>query len=238
MIDETLRKFYASYNCDFKVYMKDKHGNYGLLFRVLANGQDRCASRVIPYVTPPINNPEKKGNFHDLVMEISKDILNTGRNVTGDRLYSAIDTAKKLYQKKTANVGTIMPNRKCLPVVLKTAKRREVFSLEFMWKNNIQVMIVSHCPKPNTNVLLVSTAHGEPDICDAPHKKAMVIDFYNSQRCGVDIVNQMLHDYSCEPTCDSWVVVVFTFILDLAAVSARTTSKYNKENYIEQDEIF
>ena len=88
-------------------------------------------------------------------------------------------------------------------------------------------MIVSHCSKPNKNVLLVSAAHDEPDICDAPHKKPIVIDFYNSQRCGVDIINQMLCDYSCQRTCYSWVVVVFTFILDLAAVNARTILKYN-----------
>ena len=56
----------------------------GNLFRVLAGAQDRYASRVIPYVTPPISNLEKKGNIHDLVMEISRHILNTGRNVTGD----------------------------------------------------------------------------------------------------------------------------------------------------------
>ena len=59
VIDETLRNFYASYNCDFKVYMNDKPRNYGLLFRVLADAQDRYASRVIPCVTPPISNPEK-----------------------------------------------------------------------------------------------------------------------------------------------------------------------------------
>ena len=100
VIDETLRNLYASYNCDFKVYMKNKPGNYGLLFLVLADVQDRHASSVIPYVAPPINNPEEKGNIHDLVMEIPKDILNTGINVTGDRLYSAIDTFEELYHKK------------------------------------------------------------------------------------------------------------------------------------------
>ena len=95
VIDEILRNFYTSYNCDFKVYMKVKPGNYSLLFRVLADAQDRYASRVISYVTPPINNPQKKGNIDYLVMEISKDILNTGRNVTGDRLHSAINTAEQ-----------------------------------------------------------------------------------------------------------------------------------------------
>ena len=59
-ISSTLRNFCASYNCDFKVYMKDQLGNYGLLFGVLADAQDRYASGVIPYDTPPINNPEKR----------------------------------------------------------------------------------------------------------------------------------------------------------------------------------
>ena len=105
--------------------MKDKPGNYGLLFRVLADSHDQYTSRVIPCVTPPVNNPENKGNIHDLVMEISKDILNTGRNVIGDQLYSAIDTIEELYQKKTTYVGTIMPNREDLTVALKTAKKDE-----------------------------------------------------------------------------------------------------------------
>ena len=41
LIDETLRNFHASYNCDFKVVAKDKPGNSGLLFRVLTYVQDR-----------------------------------------------------------------------------------------------------------------------------------------------------------------------------------------------------
>ena len=56
-------------------------------------------------------------------MEISKGILSTG-NITGDQLYSAVDTVEELYQKKKATyVGTIMPNRIDLPVALKTAKK-------------------------------------------------------------------------------------------------------------------
>ena len=100
------RNSYALYNCDFKVYMENKRGNYGFLFSVL-------------------------------------------------------------------------------PVALKTTKALVVLPSEFMWKNNSPVMIVSYCPKPNKKFLIVSTAHGEPDICDAPHKKPVIIDFYNNQRCCV-----------------------------------------------------
>ena len=38
--------------------MKEKPGNYGLLFPVLTDAQDWYTSRIIPYVTPPINHPE------------------------------------------------------------------------------------------------------------------------------------------------------------------------------------
>ena len=48
-----------------------------------------------------------------------------------------------------------MPNRKGLPVALKTAKGREALSSEFMWKNKSPVMIVPYFPKPNQNILLV-----------------------------------------------------------------------------------
>lgn len=43
--------------------MKDKPGNYGLLLQLLADLQDRYASRIIHYVTLPINNPEEKEIF-------------------------------------------------------------------------------------------------------------------------------------------------------------------------------
>ena len=46
------------------------------------------------------------------------------------------------------------------------------------------------------------------------------------------------NDQMYQPYCDSRVVVVLAFILDLAAVNARTILKENNENYIVQDKIF
>lgn len=44
VIDKNLNNFYAFYNCSFKLYMKDKPSNYGILFRVLADMTDPCGS--------------------------------------------------------------------------------------------------------------------------------------------------------------------------------------------------
>ena len=54
----------------------------------------------------------------------------------------------------------------------------------------------------------------------------------------MDIINQMLCDSSYQATCDSWVDVVFTFILDLAAVNPKTILKYNKKNYFDSRQNF
>lgn len=65
-------------------------------------------------------------------MKISNDVSKTGRSITLDRLCSAIDTMEELYRNKTTYIGTIIPNRKGLPVALKTAKEQEDLSSKFM----------------------------------------------------------------------------------------------------------
>ena len=92
-----------------------------------------------------------------------------------------------------------MLNRKSLPVALKTVKDHLVWSL----CGKAIILLVPYCPKPIKNVLFVSTAHSEPDLYEQAHKKPIFFDFYNSQRCRLDIVHQTLRDYSCQPTCNT-----------------------------------
>ena len=73
-IFDKLRNFHLSYYCDFKVNIKEKPENYGLLFLVLADGTDCYASRVISHVTPLINNLQEKGNIHDLIIKIMQNV--------------------------------------------------------------------------------------------------------------------------------------------------------------------
>ena len=78
---------------------------------------------------------------------------------------------------------------------------------------------------------MISTLHDAPDILEDTRKeKPVVIDFYNSQRCGLDIVNEMLKDISSQPVSNNWAIVVFTFILDLCAINSCTIFKYNCPN--------
>ena len=70
-------------------------------------------------------------------------------------------------------------------------------------------MLVSYCRKRNKNFWIALTGNSKLDLREALRKKPVVIDFYSSQKWGDGIVNQMLGDYTCHPSCDSWVLVVY-----------------------------
>ena len=73
-------------------------------------------------------------------------------------------------------------------------------------------------------MLLISTGHEDADILSP-----ILPDIYNLQHCGVDIVNEMLKDYSSQPVSNGWTIVVCTFILDLPVINAQTVLIQNSE---------
>ena len=64
-----------------------------------------------------------------------------------------------------------MLNRIGLPPPLKAVIWHQVPYSKFLGKNNNPVRIVLYCLKRIKNVLLVSTTHSEPDVCEKAYKK-------------------------------------------------------------------
>ena len=54
----------------------------------------------------------------------------------------------------------------------------------------------------------------------------------------MDIANQMFRNYLCQSACDSGVLVVSAFILDLAAVNTRTILNIINKTIMIQEGIF
>ena len=77
--------------------MPDIPGKYGLLFSCMADAIDRYVSRLIPYATPPAESTHS---------QFGLDILGSTRNITGDRLYTSIETAEQLFLHNVTSVGT------------------------------------------------------------------------------------------------------------------------------------
>ena len=174
-----------------------------------------------------MSEEESKVDTHELMMDIVSDILKSGRSLCADRGFSSMATAEELYENDVTFVGTIMKNRKGLPTAARNVKDRTLLSTDFYWKENSPVMCLSYVPKRNKNVLLITTAHDQPITDGGAKKKPEAVLFYNEQRCEVDIMNKMIRELSTQPKTDDWQICVFTFILDVACINARTILKYN-----------
>jgi hypothetical protein len=217
-IDETLRKFRG--RCKFRVYMPQKPGKYGLLFRVLTDSRERYVSRLLPYTGKATNdNVQQKQSPASIVLNLCQHLRGSGRNITIDRYYTSVDLAEELLKNYNLTVvGTINTNRQHIPSEMKSVVGREVLSTRFAWSD--QVMMLSYVPKPRKNVLLLSTEHDQPDISGRDDRKPEVILAYNEDKGGVDIVDKMIDTYRTKVTSNRWPMAVFYTILDIAALNA------------------
>jgi len=208
-VDETLRKFRG--RCKFRVYMPQKPGKYGILFRVLTDAKYRYVSRMLPYTGKTANTDgsvTQRQSPTSIVMDLCRHILGSGRNVTIDRYYTSVDMVEDLVKNHNITVvGTINSNRTHVPEEMKSVVGREVLSTKFAWSGDL--MLLSYVPKPKKNVLLLSTQHDQPDISQRSDCKPEAILAYNEGKGGVDIVDKMIDTYRCKVSTLRWPMVVF-----------------------------
>ena len=139
-INETLRNFDTVFSCNFNVYISNRPGKYGILFRCLVT--ESCyMSKIIPYWSSAINSQSNQSN-KKLEMEISSDILNTGRNITGDWLYSSVETAEKLYESGLASSLLFIPPTGCF--LFSPKKENCASAYNTTQRSTILVIIFSH----------------------------------------------------------------------------------------------
>ena len=221
-IDEMLVKFRG--NDRFRVYMKDKPGKYGLLFWVITDANYRYVLNSIPYAGKPQSQQEERpeaGAIKKVVKDLVEPWRGSGRNISCDRLYTDLDLAEELYNDQHLTmVGTLISNRRHIPQELKRTEGREVNTTMFAFSPPL--MMASYCAKPSKVVLMASTMHQDAVVSNEEPYKPDLILYYNETKGGVDTVDMMVRQYTCYITTKRWPVVVFSNMIDVAAVNAFT----------------
>ena len=69
------------------------------------------------------------------------------------------------------------------------------------------------------SVTLLSTMHHEGLVDGSEKKKPEIIEYYNSTKGAVDNLDQMAHKYSCKRKTNRWPLVMFTNMVDIAAIA-------------------
>ena len=192
-IDETL--YAMRHQIGFQQYNPNKPAKYGLLYKSLNDARFSFTYQIIPYSGKPVDGdgPYYLKATEDYVKNLVEFILGRnlkGRNISMDRLYTSIPTAKWFLSREITVVGTLQSNRLGLPDELKNPKDRDEFQSTIHWekdKGNIALCAYTTKSKSkgNKNVLILSTMRPLLGVTKDDGKcKPVVIKFYDFTKGG------------------------------------------------------
>jgi len=90
-------------------------------------------------------------------------------------------------------------------------------------EDNIQ--LVSYKAKRNKCVILLSSQHSSSTVENTALKKPLAIADYNTSKFGVDVMDQMVANYTVKYKSRRWHVTVFCNILDISCINAYVLHK-------------
>lgn len=224
-IDEQLVPFRG--RCPFKQYIPSKPDRYGMKIFWICDSNNSYPLNGIPYLGRNRDGARAVGLAHQIVRELCVPFERTNRNITMDNYFTSYELAQELLSHGLTCVGTVRKNRKFLPAEFQANRRRPVGSTLFGFR--AKHTLVSHVPKQNKSVLLLSPLHHTPVICDSG--KSEVNEYYNATKGGVDVMDRMCHAYSCQRGTNRWPFAFFCNLINVCGIASFVI--YNNKHNID-----
>lgn len=190
-IDEQL--FPTKARCKFIQYMPQKPDKFGIKFWLAVDLSTKYVLNGFPYLGKEEMRPVHVTVGEHAVYRLMEPFYNSGRNVTTDNFFTTLSLAKNLRKNGLSLVGTINRAKKEVPDNFKKTKD-EIYSSKIISHEGIT--LTSYQCKKNKNVLLLSSLHENLNVSENEKKTPEVIQYYNSTKYGVDVLDQMSRKYS------------------------------------------
>ena len=222
-IDESLLRYRGRHMC--VQFIPSKRSRYGLkVYKLCESCGPACGytSAMKVYMGDDRQGDGTPASF-GVVMHLLKEagLFDKGYIVCTDNWYSSPMLFHHLQSRKTGAIGTVRPNRKCMPR-LEVKQKGEV---DFKSSNTGMLALAW---KDRKQVTLLSTFHRDATTTDVPGKKPgseakakpnVVLD-YNKGKVGVDVSDQMAVSYGIRRKCVKWYQTLFAHLLDTTLVNA------------------
>lgn len=204
----------------FRVFMKNKPNKYGLKFYVLSDAESGYILNMELY-TGKLGDTDN--SINSLMLRLCENYLDKGHTIYMDRFYSSPTLFDLLWSKKTLAVGTVMKNKKELPVAIKSTTlkkdgmifRRRKHLLAIKWKDVRDVYILSTKHKATRTDVTVKSKVGPIQ----KSKPDAVLD-YNVNKTGVDRGDQMLSYYPFNRRSLKWWKKVFFHLIMMSITNS------------------
>lgn len=207
-VDEQLIPFRGK--CNFRQYIPTKPHKYGIKVWVVCDSDTAYAYNLQVYVGKNRNAKPEVGQGQRVVLELTEGL--PGRNITCDNFFTSYSLAQELKRRIQTVVGTIRKNKKEIPPILLDMKKKPEGHAEFVFDSNLPASMVSYVTKRNKFVTCLSTYHLKKEMDGT---KPAIITFYNGTKAGVDRLDQLVGEYSCNRKSNRWPMKIFGNIIDV-----------------------
>jgi len=236
-VDERLVPFRG--HAPFRVYMKSKPAKYGMKIWVMADSETSYCKNLQVYLGKVGGRPEREQGKR-VVLDLVR-ILGPGYGITTDNFFTSMDLAEELIDRKLTICGTLRKNKTCIPHEFLPSKTRPLHSSVFGFQG--ESTLVSFVTHPNKCVVLLSTEHHKGTITkNDPEMRPEIITHYNDTKGGVDTLDRMIAEYTCQRQTRRWPMALFMNIIDMAAVNAFVlwiqTHPDWKQSYLQRRRLF
>ena len=201
-------------------FMPNKPDKYGLKFWVMVDTETKYVVNILPYLGA--QEREQRGTktlAEDVVSRLVSPVVNKGYNICCDNFFTSLKTAIYLMEKKSTIVGTLRKNRRELASEM-IRSDKQLHTSDFCYEEESKAVAVNYQCKKNKSVCLLSTMHTSAACDDSSKKKPAIINFYNVNKVGVDVLDQMTRQYSTLSASFRWPLAVWANILDISAINA------------------
>jgi hypothetical protein len=203
--------------CKYVQYMANKPDKFGLKFWLAVDLETKYFLNGFMYLGKDEERDRNLQLGEYVVLKLITPFISKGRNVTTDNFFTSQKLADSLLAKGTSIVGTIRQNRRELPPICKDTSGERYSSRVLV--NNEKTLTIYRC-KPKKNVCILSTLHSNVEINNDSKRLPETVKYYNSTKCGVDVLDQMSRLYTTRSASRRWPVYIFYNILDFAAINA------------------
>lgn len=209
----------------FTQYIPSKPAKYGIKVWWVCDAKNAYPLHGQIYTGQALTGRETKQGER-VVKDLVSRFHGTGRNITMDNFFTSLNLLESLSSMNLTAVGTLRKNKPYIPKEMLAHKDRAERSSTFGFRPNIS--ICSYVPKKNKAVILLSSMHDDDHIGESG--KPEMIEFYNKTKGGVDVMDQLLGEYSCQRMRKRWPLSLFFNMIDLTALAAYIIYYENNPN--------
>ncbi|XP_061738251.1 uncharacterized protein LOC133539923 [Nerophis ophidion] len=210
--------FQTKTRCCFLQYIAAKPHKIGIKFWVACDSKSKYVCNIIPYLGKDPSCPRGDRLSENVAMKLMEPFMDKGRTVTTDKVFTSLSLAQRLLSRKTTLLGTVNKTRRELPNSAKETLGLKEFNTRVFSTSGATLTV--YAPKQSKTVCILSSMHRVVETRHTRKKKPNTLSDFNSRKGGVEVMDQMVREYTVRSGTRRWPVAVFYNMIDIAVLNA------------------